>query len=330
MPVLMIFALICFFPILFSLKSFTGIIFDQSTSPVGDTIGGIMGPFVAIGAAILTFFAFWVQYKANEKLREDIQIDRFENKFYEFIRLHKENINELESRKGTKGRNVIENSFYELRYIYYTIKKYVQEELPEDIDVKDLGFRKNDENSILRIACVVHFFGIGENTLSTNQSSLMKICNIDFFYPLLHAKLMQVKSSMVHKIEFNDGTSLNYDPVETLEGHASQMAHYYRHLYQTVKFVDEFDIKIIKHEKKYEYMKMLRAQLSNYEQLMLFYNALLPFGNNWIKNGYIINYKLIKNIPLLLADFGIKPEDLFAKEIEELHKKGEELFEWRE
>lgn len=36
------------------------------TGEIGDTIGGIMGPFVAIGAAFLTFMAFWVQKEANE------------------------------------------------------------------------------------------------------------------------------------------------------------------------------------------------------------------------------------------------------------------------
>lgn len=44
---------------------------------IGDTIGGIMGPFVAIIAAWLTFIAFWVQFKANNQQRRDIAIERF-------------------------------------------------------------------------------------------------------------------------------------------------------------------------------------------------------------------------------------------------------------
>ena len=42
---------------------------------IGDTIGGIMGPFVAIIAAWLTFIAFWVQFKANNQQRHDIAIE---------------------------------------------------------------------------------------------------------------------------------------------------------------------------------------------------------------------------------------------------------------
>ena len=44
----------------------------SDTGEIGDTIGGIMGPFIAIAAAGLTFIAFWVQYKANIQQRQDI------------------------------------------------------------------------------------------------------------------------------------------------------------------------------------------------------------------------------------------------------------------
>lgn len=43
----------------------------STTGQIGDTIGGIMGPFIAIAAAGLTFIAFWVQCKANIQRRHD-------------------------------------------------------------------------------------------------------------------------------------------------------------------------------------------------------------------------------------------------------------------
>ena len=59
---------------------------------IGDTIGGILGPAVAIIAALLTFIAFWAQYEANIEQRkqfllnkksqeEDAEIQQ--NRFYE-------------------------------------------------------------------------------------------------------------------------------------------------------------------------------------------------------------------------------------------------------
>lgn len=59
----------------------------SNTGQIGDTIGGIMGPFVAIAAAVLTFFAFWVQFKANTLQRSDIQIERFENNLFNYFQL---------------------------------------------------------------------------------------------------------------------------------------------------------------------------------------------------------------------------------------------------
>ena len=99
------FLIILFLPVL--LTKFPFCISDFSnTGPIGDTIGGIMGPFVAIAAAILTFLAFWVQFKANEQQRKDIAKERFESNFYELLHLHKENLLELES-DGRKGRQVM-------------------------------------------------------------------------------------------------------------------------------------------------------------------------------------------------------------------------------
>lgn len=62
---------------------------------IGDAIGGTMGPFVAIFAAILTFLAFWVQYKANLQQREDIALQRFESNLFQLINIHEEITNNL-------------------------------------------------------------------------------------------------------------------------------------------------------------------------------------------------------------------------------------------
>ena len=62
---------------------------------VGDTVGGILNPIFAVPATILTFLAFWVQFKANQEVQNQFKIQQFESQFYEMLRLHKENINEM-------------------------------------------------------------------------------------------------------------------------------------------------------------------------------------------------------------------------------------------
>lgn len=51
------FIIIALLPILLTKLPFCIVDFSN-TGEVGDTIGGIMGPFIAIAAAILTFLAF--------------------------------------------------------------------------------------------------------------------------------------------------------------------------------------------------------------------------------------------------------------------------------
>lgn len=58
---ILIITIVCHFPLWFATKD-SGIDFTQ-TGQIGDTIGGIMGSFVAIIAALLTFMAFWVQLR---------------------------------------------------------------------------------------------------------------------------------------------------------------------------------------------------------------------------------------------------------------------------
>lgn len=130
------FLIILFLPVL--LTKFPFCISDfNNTGPIGDTIGGIMGPFVAIAAAILTFLAFWVQFKANEQQRKDIAKERFESKFYELLHLHRENLLELES-DGMKGRQVITQFCNYVSILYSLIDGFLLKYYATDTDVLNI------------------------------------------------------------------------------------------------------------------------------------------------------------------------------------------------
>lgn len=90
------------------------------------------------------------------------------------------------------------------------------------------------------------------------------------------------------------------------DGHQFRLGHYFRHLYQSYKFLN-----ISKHlneKEKYSYGKMLRAQLSTYEQALIMINSVSSLGMKWeylpekyespkIKTNLITTYQLIKNLP---------------------------------
>lgn len=70
---------------------------------------------------------------------------------------------------------------------------------------------------------------------------------------------------------------------------------YFRHLYRIFKYIDESPL--IKDEERYDYSCIVRAQLSDYELLILFYNALIVDENGVYKFKRLIEkYAVFNNI----------------------------------
>lgn len=70
---------------------------------------------------------------------------------------------------------------------------------------------------------------------------------------------------------------------------------YFRTLYRICQIVDESDCA---EEKKVEYVKILRAQLTDSELILMRYNAMTPIGNKF--SVYINKYNLLKHIPIFM------------------------------
>ncbi|WP_140484833.1 putative phage abortive infection protein [Flavobacterium sp. GSA192] len=325
------------FPFLLTLPSFQ--CFDYSkTGDIGDTIGGISGPIIALVAAFLTFIAFWVQVKANKaqtrqfKFQDiDTRINRFENKFYELLRLHKENVNEISidgyDQRKIEKRKAFASMYREFRNAFFTTKiKY--DELKKSGELK-INY---EDRELVKLAYIFFYAGVGIH--STKLSLAMAGKRFDKkLFEAVQKELKSIqdnhktrsKEKNLPELEIkNIGKSMMPKSYRPFVGHVNRFGHYYRHLFQTVKFVVNQDEKLIKKNAKLEYLKTLRAQLSDYEQTMLYYNAIGGFGQAWIDNEYFTKYRMIHNLPLPLADFGITPEEKFEKEISE----GMDLFEW--
>ncbi len=112
--------------------------------------------------------------------------------------------------------------------------------------------------------------------------------------------------NIIHEVK-NDGT----EGVEKLRGMKSvletygfeqytEMAtptyfdHYFRHLYTILNFIDKQE-KLFNEEERYHYAKILRATLSRYELVWLYYNGLSDYGNEKLK-PLIERYCLLKNL----------------------------------
>lgn len=71
----------------------------------------------------------------------------------------------------------------------------------------------------------------------------------------------------------------------------SDLSHYFRNLFRIVKFIDQSNFK---RKVKHDHCKILRSQLSNYEQLLLAYNGLHEYGEKF--KPLIEEYRLLKTI----------------------------------
>lgn len=152
------------------------------------------------------------------------------------------------------------------------------------------------------------------NMLDLQQKIVDGLCYkpIDIEYKgrtVLNIMYKQIKNSA-----FKDKKLITQDPIEKyLECYytfvfSGILDHYFRHLYRIIKFVDESAF--LSMTEKYNYLCLLRAQLSKDELLMVFYNCLSDYGNEKFK-PLIEKYALFKNIRsnFLLSDYHY---DLYA------------------
>lgn len=311
---------------------------------IGDAFGGILSPIIGIIAVILTFMAFYIQYELNNEQRsqfkkqnDDILIERFESRYFELIRLHRENVTEQNIQNIITGRKVFTTYYFELRYIYILLEyNYDNNNSSSSFPVEKLT----------NIAYLIFFFGIGHVTDKVFEHLSKTLKDEPFFFKTIE-RLKREKADYrktISQIEIaltrpgmqmpklenleitNKGrTAIFIQVYEPFTGHGTKIGHYYRHLFQTVKYVDSQDEKLFSHENKYNYLKILRAQLSNFEQVLFYYNSISVLGTDWINLGFINNYHLITNLPLSFADFGLIPEEKFKNEI----ASDSDFFDWQ-
>ena len=94
--------------------------------------------------------------------------------------------------------------------------------------------------------------------------------------------------------------------MEMYKSHQADLGHYFRNIYHILKFID--GSKEIEESEKYKYASLLRALLSSYELIIIFYNCLGDYGIKKFK-PLIEKYSFLKNIDYsLLVDNSHKNE----------------------
>lgn len=130
------------------------------------------------------------------------------------------------------------------------------------------------------------------NRTTLNVTTSGRDC-FEIFYRRLNTHL----NSVVYGEGSNNGDLTKSTLEQVIEAYGkfytkdkSDMSHYFRTIYHIIKFIDKSEI-----ENKKQYISIARAQLSSYEQILIFYNCLHENGNEKFK-PLIEKYALFKNI----------------------------------
>jgi len=338
------------------------------SGPIGDTIGGLVNPFIALAAVIVTGLAFYMQYEANKQARQqfndnlefqkgqlenEITFEKikkgeddfnrnltrtqesFERQFFELLRLHKENVNELsieiDKKSASSGKNIVgrrvfilfKNELHLTYGLFLKIYKY-----------KYSNYKGKFNIRIFKLSYYVFFEGFNSfNKINSNilsQEFDLDKHFIDFLKKtLFHTRDLYDQSKVQQ--EFYD-YSLSPPTLITTQhfqylpfvGQESRLGHYFRHLFLMLKFVSDQNTHIIDYSKKRYFLRILRAQLSNHEQVLLFYNWFSDYGNSWeeksynnrinrIGNYFFTDFRMIHNLDESKLIKGIKLNKIFGR-----------------
>ena len=296
-----------------------------NTGAIGDTFGGILNPFVGLSAVIVTGLAFYMQYQANQQIQDQFKIQRIESQFYEMLKLHKDNVNEIEitnednSKIIFKGRNA------------FTLFKMEFEMFLEMLDKSGDQFNDKNFDLLFRLFFVGNYEGL--------------IIMIEEKMPNFHKRFKNSQPRCI--LEDDDELYFNIDEeyarfYKTYNiwpnlGYTGYLGHYYRHLYQMVSFiVKKYSEEVLDYDGAMNYLKILRAQLSNDEQVLLFYNWIAGFdgngfGKNWEndKNKFFTEFLMLHNLPYgeLFDNDYIKGKIQLLRDVKVMKREGN-LFEW--
>jgi len=162
--------------------------------------------------------------------------------------------NELKDQNSTLKKQKFENTFFELLRLH--------NDITNSIDL----FNKRSGNKTTGRDCFKVFYA----RLKSHWGPLLAVYQDQELDEL-------EKINKVYMSFYND--------------YQSELGHYFRSLFNIVKFVDKSDV-----EDKRLYTNLIRAQLSSYELLMIFYNVLSDMGKGKF-SPYVTHYSLLKTLP---------------------------------
>ncbi len=239
---------------------------------LGDFIGGVLGTIASLLSVILLI----VTLRAQQQ-----QFDRqnFESHFFELVKLHRQNIDEMEVKDGS-GRRI----FYLLLLELEVVLQYA-----DRLNVHN----RLDERDVLRAAFLCFYFGVGPRS----KAMLETLCrrHYDADHPELSEVLLGLERQIFIDRKQIEGSLIDVDETffrNPVDGHQSRLSHYFRNFFHAIEYIDHSSSPW---PVKQQYADILRAQLSIQEQTLILLSRLSPMYE--APSYFVDKFELTKNIP---------------------------------
>lgn len=244
----------------------------------GDFVGGFIGTLFTFLSILIVAYSILKQTSENRK-------NTVKATFFQMMDYHYKNLDQIEMPKPER-KNVTEKGKRGFVAFKIQINRLLQA-LYEINERNNLGLNAHD---VACIAYMVFYYGLSDSWS-------------DFF----EEKISCYDCRNTITRELLELSKRNPD-MRLCQPNHTILSAYFRNMYNAIKMVDsenEFTDK-----EKEELIKTYRAQLSNPELYILFFNVISPFGKKWREKDFINKYKLLKNIPHNYLD-GYDPKKYF-------------------
>lgn len=229
--------------------------FDSATYSynVINTISGIFTPLFSLLAVIAAYLTLRSQRKQNA-------IQNFENHLFQMI----EQQHKLEE-KVVKKYGSFRNLYLDFCVIYVYVRHYA---LHHFGDVNGDKWKK----ILLKITYYIFYFGADEDFMCDKTFQILT-----GKYKLDSEKLKALILNLNGKIIEKKLNEENYDLFHTQK--SEELGIYYRNLFNAIRYIDW---ECPEEDKKEYYAKLVRTNLSDFAQLMLYYNMQGERGSAWL------------------------------------------------
>lgn len=257
--------------IVFGSWKFSFTLNEEKIGQFGDFIGGIIGSLFSLAGVILF-------YVALKEQRKDININQ----------------QNLKLQISALNQQVVEFKAQKTELIE-TRKVYVEQTilLREQTNLYKLQNKElKEQTSTAKLQQFDSSFFSYLNVLIELKNTLDLKTHIKNYFGQIYSEISIINLKDKTLIESFKIIQAKY--LEIFHLHINELSHYFKTLYRIIVLIDSSSIE---EERKHQYFKLLRSQLSNQELLVLYYNYHSHLG---IKvRPYIIKYDLLKHIRIL-------------------------------